>query len=59
MKKIYVKPIVELTACIHTTAPLMGSGDEWYHGEAKGFAGEEDDEDGPNPNNNLWDGWDD
>ena len=33
MKKVYMKPLTELTACVQTTALMEGS--NFYHGEAK------------------------
>jgi len=34
MKKVYMKPLTELTACIQSAALMEGS--NFYHGEAKG-----------------------
>ena len=36
MKKVYVKPLTELTACIQSAALMEGS--NFFHGEAKNGA---------------------
>lgn len=58
MKKVYVKPLTELTACIQTTALMEGS--NFFHGEAKngawGGGGPQVIENGKmQGNENLWD----
>ena len=56
MKKIYIKPLVEITECVHATALLDGSYD--YHAEGKemGLWGDEQDsETDESKNRNLWD----
>ena len=61
MKKVYLKPLTELTACAQTAALMEGS--DFFHGEAKGTMGGNGGGgmvitngkiDGSN-NNNLWD----
>lgn len=58
MKKTYIKPIVELTECVHTTALLEGS--NFNHAESKngvwGNGGGQVIENGKmQGNENLWD----
>lgn len=58
MKKVYLKPLTELTACIQSAALMEGS--NFFHGEAKngawGGGGSQVIENGKmQGNENLWD----
>lgn len=56
MKKMYIKPVVEQTECVHETALLEGS--TFFHAEGKGSGIWDDDENSEEDqigNKNLWD----
>lgn len=56
MKKIYIKPILEMTECVHATALLEGSND--FHGEGKDaslWGDDHDTDDDQIQKMNLWD----
>ncbi len=56
MKKMYIKPVVEQTECVHETDILQGT--TFFHGEAKGSDIWDDDENSDEEqvrNMNLWD----
>lgn len=63
MKREYIKPYIEnvVVKCNEKLmwGELADASNGFDHGDAKGFIGQDDDEEAPIKGDNLWDGWDD
>ena len=58
MKAVYKTPLTEVIVYMNDNQLLAGT-NNYDHADAKGFSGQDDDEEAPIKGDNLWDGWDD